>query len=400
MGRGVSGQRLQVNPYLRRVPGSATHAFVQTDPSRVFELSPDTYTLLAEFTTPQTIKDIVGEIDESVAAIFVQLCDLRILVPVGGELGPRPPRRSPPTVPLCGAPTWPEDHVEAQLEAGAVVVLGARFDDHTLPEYARGAAAGPEAIRQASAGYPLRERLDDGRSLGLFDLDLGRRLLAGARVYDAGDLRGFPGCTWDEYASALTAELKAIDARGGRVLLLGGDHSVSLPALLARPAPFALLHIDAHTDAAHLRYQGDLHHGNFLRHAARLGALRQIVSLGIRGFQDTPPEIEGVPYLARSPTQLRGLDDDALVALLAPDLPVYVSVDIDALDPAVAPATPAPEPGGFAIAELRRLLRVCLRDRHVVGADLVEVQGGRDGSALTAKAALLLAVDLMDLLAR
>ena len=64
MGRGVSGQRLQVNPYLRRVPGSATHAFVQTDPSRVFELSPDTYTLLAEFTTPQTIKDIVGEIDE------------------------------------------------------------------------------------------------------------------------------------------------------------------------------------------------------------------------------------------------------------------------------------------------------------------------------------------------
>jgi arginase family enzyme len=404
MGRAIVGQRLQVNPYLRRVPGSATHAFVQTDPSRVFELTPDTFTLLAEFTTPRTIEEVIGELrepgdpddpDDPVAAIFAQLCELRILVPIGGELGPRPLRRTPPTVPLCGAPTWPED----QAEPGAVVVLGARFDDHTLPDYARGAAAGPTAIRHASAAYPLRERLEDGRSLGLFDIDAGRRLLAGARVHDAGDLCGFPGCTWDEYAGALATELRAIAARGGRTLLLGGDHSVSLPALLARTDPFVLLHIDAHTDAAPLRYRGDLHHGNFLRHAALGGNLRQIVNLGVRGFQDIPPDIEGVPYLARSPLQLRSLGDDTLVGLLAPDLPVYVSVDIDALDPAVAPATPAQEPGGFTLSELRRLLRVCLAGRQVVGADLVEVQGDRDGSTLTARAALLLVVDLMDMLA-
>lgn len=396
MDRTLTGLRLQVNPYLRRVPGSAVHAFVQTDPSRVFELTPDTFTLLAEFTAPHTIAELLGEPDEALLAVFTQLCELRVLVPVGGELGPRPLRRSPAATTLCGAPTWPED----QAEPGAVVVLGACFDDHTLPGYARGAASGPHAVRQASAGHPLRERVEDGRSLGLFDIDAGRRLLAGARVHDAGDVHGFPGCTWAEYAATLGAELRAIADRGGRVLLLGGDHSVALPALLAHDRPFALLHFDAHTDVAPLRWRGDLHHGNFLRHAAAAAPLRQIVSLGVRGLQDIPGDVEGVPYLARSPECLRGLSSDALAGLLAPDLPVHVSVDIDVLDPSVAPATPAIEPGGLTLAELRRLLRACLRGREVVGADLVEVQGDRDGTTLTARAALLLAVDLLDLLAR
>lgn len=396
MGRGLRDERLQVNPYLRRVAGSATHAFVATDPSRVFALTPDTFTLLEAFTRPRAVAEVVGEPDDAVAAIFDQLRDLRILVPVGGELGPRPPRRGPAAATLCGVPVWPEGHVEP----GAVVVLGARYDDHTLPEYGRGAAAGPDAIRRASAAYPLRERLGDGRTLGLYDIDAGRRLVADARVFDAGDLSGFPGCTWDEFAAATSAELGALHARGARVLLLGGDHSVTLPALLAQPAPFALLHVDAHTDAAPLRWRGDLHHGNFLRHAAAAAPLRQIVALGTRGLQDIPSEVEGVPYLARSPAMLRGLPGDAVAGLLPPDLPVYVSVDIDALDPSVAPATPAREPDGFSLGELRRLLRACLRGRACVGADLVEVQGEREGTALTAQAALLLAVDLMDLLAR
>jgi arginase family enzyme len=396
MDRSLTGLRLQVNPYLRRVPGSAVHAFVQTDPSRVFELTPDTFTLLTEFTSPHSIAELLGEPDDAVLEVFAQLLELRVLVPDGGELGPRPRSRRPPATTFCGAPTWPED----QAEPGAVVVLGACFDDHTLPEYARGAASGPHAIRQASTGHPLRERLEDGRSLGLFDLDAGRRLLAGARVYDAGDLSGFPGCTWTEYAADLTAELRAIAARGGRTLLLGGDHSVSLPALLARAEPFALLHFDAHTDVAPLCWHGDLHHGNFLRHAAAAAPLRQLVSLGVRGLQDIPPDVEGVAYLARSPECLRGMSGEALAGLLAPDLPVYVSVDIDVLDPSVAPATPAIEPGGLTLAELRRLLRACLRGRTVVGADLVEIQGGHVGTTLTARAGLLLAVDLLDLLAR
>jgi agmatinase len=419
MGRVDTGERLQVNPHLRRIPGSPTQAFLQTDPTRVFGLTPDTFVLLEEFTQPRTIAECLGDdhLEGPIDQLFRQLLELRLLVPPGGDLGPTDLTLRPTLPRLCDAPPWPhaaadppslDPSLEPELdgprappsEQRPVVVLGACYDDNTLPGYPRGAAGGPALLRRISAAHPLRERLSDGSALGLYDLDLGRRLLAGARVYDAGDLASAPGVHWSTYAAALTHELTALHRRGARVILIGGDHSVTLPALTAHREPFALLHLDAHTDAALPRHAGDLHHGNFLRRAAATCPIRQIIALGVRALQDIPPEIEGVPYRALSPAQLRRCDDRALAALLPADLPCYVSVDLDALDPAVAPATPAAEPDGLSLAHARHLIRACVGERPLLGADLVELQAGHSAADLSARAALRLVLDLMDLLAR
>lgn len=390
--------RIQVNPLLVRVPGSETAAFLRSDRLTTFELTPDTFEFLAGFLAPRRVDEVLAAYGDEVAALIERLVALRILVPEGGALGERRLRVEPVASRLCAAPIWLED----QEAEGAVVVLGARSDDLTLASHPRGAAAGPPALRQASAAYPIEPSLVDGRAIGLYDPDLGRHLLRGARLLDAGDLAPLPGAAWSEFAAALGATIAGIVGVGARPFVIGGDHAVSLPVIeaVAARGPIGVLHFDAHTDAAPLRHDGELHHGNVMRHVAALPQVRHLVTCGVRGFQDIPERLGDAAYVARTPTQLRALADAELAALLRPDLPYYVTFDVDALDPTIMPATGVPEPEGLGLAEARRLLRVMIGGRAVVGADLVEVQGTHGQIQLAARAAFQVAAELIDLLAR
>jgi len=403
MGRSTLTRRLQVNPDLIRVPGSATHAFLRSDPRRSFELTPDTFELLGRLREPHMLAEVLGQPDDATLAIVDELVELEILHVEGPRAAPRPTLR-PQSQRLCGASAW----LGEPLRAGAVIVVGAPFDDLTPAPHPRGAASGPALIRRASAPFPLEPSLRTGAVIGLYDIDLGRNLMAGVDLLDAGDLPPLAGAPASAYLEALSAELRGILDAGARPLLLGGDHSVSAAAIdalvesliAAGRGPIGIFHVDAHTDAAAVRWPGELHHGNVLRAIARRPEVVDITCVGARGFQNIPEELEGTPYRALSPSILRAADPSALAGLLREDIPYYVTVDIDALDPSVAPATGVLEPDGLGLGELRHLLRTMLGAREVLGADLCEVHGEGPGAELTGKAAFQITVELVDLLAR
>jgi agmatinase len=185
------------------------------------------------------------------------------------------------------------------------------------------------------------------------------------------------------------------------VLGLGGDHLVSLPLLEAHFAHYgrmALLHFDAHSDTWEHHEGEPLHHGTMFFKAARDGLIEpaRSVQIGIR----TPNQTHGFNVLDMN--ALQGLDSAGIAARIVAvtqGLPIYLTVDIDALDPAFAPATGTPVVGGLSTAELRSVLHR-LYGLDVVGADVVEVAPHYEGPAqITALAAATIAQDLLHLLA-
>jgi len=193
-----------------------------------------------------------------------------------------------------------------------------------------------------------------------------------------------------------------------RTLLLGGDHAMTLGALraLARHyGPLGLLHLDAHPDAAEGAAWGtDIHHGTWVRQALAEGLLdpRRVVQAGLRAPRFDDDErvfLAAAGVRMWSPADLR----DPLLALrLKEDLaqvgegPAYVSIDLDALDPVIAPAVAEPVPGGLSLGEALRLVHGTRGwDRPWVGADLMELAPGLEGGEASARVAAHLALHLL-----
>ena len=189
-------------------------------------------------------------------------------------------------------------------------------------------------------------------SEGLPDLESGHRLLQAIALADAGDLATEPGCTWEQFAGALTERMHILGERA-KLLLLGGDHSVTLPALRAlaeRHPKFGLLHFDAHGDFGTTQQRDPITHANVMRHALAMPQVAKLVQVGVRGFQTLPSQSER--YRRFTAGQVHE-DPGSIPEVLDDSLPWYVSVDIDVLDPALAPATGAPEPDGLDLRQMR-----------------------------------------------
>ncbi|MGB1016261.1 MAG: arginase family protein [Nannocystaceae bacterium] len=386
----------QVNPDLVRVAGTMK-AFLRSEPERTLELTPDTFKLLSFFARPRPLTDLLADPSPDQRSVMDQLVALKLLWvcdPQSGRAQTPPPQRRPTHPTFASTPTW----FKGQSNEHAIVLLGAPFDNHTLPGYLRGSAFGPRAIRAASSRFHLAPNLSDGRHSGIVEAEHGRTLAARGTLLDAGDLLLAPGITSQAYFTALTGELRQIRASGARGLMLGGDHSLTLAAIKAFDGQrIGILHIDAHTDFGPIRYANDLHHGNVMRHVHERPGVEDIVLCGIRGLQVRPStEVEG--HRAYSPQQWRRLEAEARANILQPDLPYYVSIDIDALDPGVAPATSVPEPDGFGLLELRELLREILTGVEVIGGDLTELSGSHPDTERTAQAGLQLLFELIDLM--
>jgi len=254
-------------------------------------------------------------------------------------------------------------------------LLGVPWDEHS--SFLRGAASAPAAVRAALRSPSTNLSTESG-------LDLGED----PRFTDAGDLEIPPG---EAAVGAIEHGAARLLASGARVLALGGDHAVSYPLLRAHAAHHAgltLVHLDAHPDLY------DVFEGDRLSHAcpfARIleeGLVRRLVQVGIRtsnAHQRAQAErfgVESVPMADWHP----GFVVEA-------DSPVYVSVDLDVLDPAFAPGVSHPEPGGLSTREVIGLLQR-LRGR-VIGADVVELNPARDPEGLTARVAAKLAKELL-----
>lgn len=254
-----------------------------------------------------------------------------------------------------------------------VTVLGVPLDHHS--SYARGTAAGPAALRGALGSSHWHNTTE-------LELDLDGRPWT-----DAGDM------TLDESTpmSAIADAARAASADGSKLLALGGDHSISAPLLRAaadRHGPLTVVHIDAHTDLYEdLDGDPDSHGSPFAR-AFEAGSIGRLVQIGVRTL-----EREQRRQVDRYGVELITMRDHPRE--LPGDLsgPVYVSLDIDALDPAFAPGVSHCEPGGMSTRELLDLIHAL--PAGVVAADLVELNPMRDINGMTACVAAKLFRELL-----
>ncbi|WP_169951018.1 agmatinase [Microbispora sp. H11081] len=275
-----------------------------------------------------------------------------------------------------------------------VAVVGVPFDSGV--SYRPGARFGPSAVREAS------------RLLRPYHPGLDVSPFAAAQVADAGDIACNP---FDIRAAVETIEEAAsgLTENGTRLVTVGGDHTIALPLLraaAARHGPVALLHFDAHLDTWDTYFGAEYTHGTPFRRAAEEGVLdtEALCHVGIRGPLYAKQDLEedrrlGFGIVTSADVMRRGVDEvaDALRARIG-GRPLYVSVDIDVLDPAHAPGTGTPEAGGLTSRELLEILRG-LAGCDLVGADVVEVSPPYDHAEITSIAASHVAYDLIGLLA-
>ena len=255
-----------------------------------------------------------------------------------------------------------------------VALVGVPWDEHS--SFLRGAAGAPPLIRAAMRSPASNLSTESG-------LDLG----SDTRFRDAGDLVIPPG---DAGLSAIERGIAAIVATGARILALGGDHAISYPVVRAQAARYpglTLVHFDAHPDLY------DEFAGDRLSHACPFARIMEeklvsrLVQIGIRTLN--APQRAQVERFGVELVEMKDFRPDLVVEA---EGPIYVSVDLDGLDPAFAPGVSHPEPGGLSTRDVIGVVQR-LRGR-VVGADVVELNPLRDAGGITAAVAAKLAKEL------
>ncbi|KAI2627363.1 Arginase/deacetylase [Hypomontagnella submonticulosa] len=283
--------------------------------------------------------------------------------------------------------------------------IGAPFDTGT--SYRPGARFGPSGIRQGSRRLNL---------YGGYNVPLDTNPFNGwAKVLDCGDI---PVTSYDNvwalkqieeghYNILSRAPKSAADRPGPskkgktlpRVITLGGDHTITLPLLRSinrAYGPVSVIHFDSHLDTWRPKVFGgspsevaSINHGTYFYHASREGLLANDsnVHAGIRTTLSGPSDYENDGYCGFEIVEAREIDTigtDGIIKKIVDRVgtsnPVYLSLDIDTLDPAFAPATGTPETGGWSTRELRTILRG-LQDVNLIAADIVEVAPAYDTNA-------------------
>lgn len=281
-----------------------------------------------------------------------------------------------------------------QVTSADIAVVGVPFD--TGVSYRPGARFAPAAVREASR---LLRPYHPGLDFSPFE---------SAQVVDAGDIVCNPfniGKAITEIQEQATGLLDT----GARLVTVGGDHTIALPllrAVAAKHGPVALLHFDAHLDTWDTYFGEPYTHGTPFRRAVEEGILdtSALSHVGTRGPLYGRADLSedkrlGFGIVTSADVMRRGVDEviEALRDRIG-DRPLYVSIDIDVLDPAHAPGTGTPEAGGMTSRELLEILRG-LAGTNLVSADVVEVAPAYDHAEMTSVAASHVAYDLVTLLA-
>ena len=307
-----------------------------------------------------------------------------------------------PDITFLGVP--PCDLDDPGSYGGAdVVVVGAPFDGGT--SHRPGTRFGPQAIRMTDylphdgSRPSLALRTD-----GLVDL----------RVLDAGDVEMPPGDI-ERALGALEAAVERVTRAGALPLVLGGDHSIAFAdakgvANVLGHGRVSMIHFDAHADTGDIEFGSLWGHGQPMRRLIESGALRgdRFLQVGLRGYWPPP---ETLAWMAEQSMRsyemteigVRGLADCLTEAFgIATDDcdGVFLSVDIDVCDPAHAPGTGTPEPGGLSARELLDAVRRICLELPVVGVDVVEVSPPYDSADITAALANRVVLEALSALAR
>ena len=281
----------------------------------------------------------------------------------------------------------------AAIEAD-IAILGVPFDG--MASMRPGCRQAPRALREASARFGWLG--EPGGSRGFFDIGSGRILLAGQRMVDAGDVDVSldDGITRER----ITDHARRILASGALLASIGGDHSVSFPLISAfeRYGPLTVVLVDAHLDYRDVFLGLKFTNNSPFRRVRELPFVKRIVTVGARGLKSTNAEYmdslrHGNLIFTAEAVADRGA---ASIAAEIGDLgSYYVSLDIDGLDPSIAPGTESPEASGLTFRQARDLLRALGRQGKPVGVDLVEVNPYLDHAELTQHISVQLLIEAL-----
>jgi agmatinase len=271
----------------------------------------------------------------------------------------------------------------AELEGFDVAIVGAPMDE--LVSDIPGTRLAPRAIRGAGfgPGRHLEARIDP---------------FAHLRVVDFGDAPVVPADPRASHA-AIEATVGQVLAAGAMPVVLGGDHSITEPAVRACAAvhgPVGMVHFDTHTDTGAEVFGVELSHGTPMRHLVDEGHVvgARYAQIGLRGYWPGEAEFawqaeHGITSLFMHDVRDLGIREVVRLAIAAVGAgPTYLTVDVDVLDPAFVPGTGTPEPGGMTVVDLLLAVRTAAAELDLIGVDVVEVipsaVGSADYSALVA----------------
>ena len=290
---------------------------------------------------------------------------------------------------------WITDPEELRRRAVDVAIIGAPFDDGV--SHRPGARFGPRAIREAQY-----------TSGSIHSLQLDVDAFEVLTVVDAGDANIVPA--WIERGHAMIyRKVREVAGTGAIPIILGGDHSITWPAATAvaevrRPGTIGIVHFDAHADTATDTFGVLASHGTPMRRHIESGAVkgRNFVQVGLRGYWPSRETFDwmkeqGLRWHFMREIEERGAEAVA-EALDGPDA-IYLSLDIDVIDPGMAPGTGTPEPGGMLTREVLRAVRQIVGAVELAGMDIVEVSPPYDHAETTAMVANRAALEAISALA-
>ncbi|MSO92464.1 MAG: agmatinase [Rhodospirillales bacterium] len=272
-----------------------------------------------------------------------------------------------------------------------IAILGAPFDQAVT--FRPGARFGPRAIRDAALRYAFFPA-----GTGYWDMRTETWRIT-RRVVDCGDTDVVP-LDADKCFTNLTHAVRQIRKKGAFPVVLGGDHSITLPILQAfdDAGKITLVHFDAHTDYRDHVGGQRIGHAQVIRRVCELDYITRAVSLGIRAIRTEPGDVRDI--VRRGNTIIPAWDIHRMpIAEIVSKLPsgerVYVTFDIDAMDPSIAPGTGTTEVGGLFYEQARALLQAVCERNEIVGFDMVEVNPMIENIQLTGLLAAQLTLDFL-----
>ena len=273
------------------------------------------------------------------------------------------------------------------MDTADLVVLGITYDLATTGR--AGTRHGPQGVRMASANLRWEEKRWPWSFNAMDRLN----------VIDYGDLEFAPGESQSMIDTVVEA-VGGIHARGKKTLSIGGDHFVTMPLLRAvhqQRGPVALVHFDANTDT--YKESSEFDHGGMFYFAPQEGLIdtAHSIQLGIR-TEYNPQDHQFQVIDGAAVNDMATTDIVAAIKQRVGDMPVYLTFDIDCLDPAYAPGTGTPVAGGITTDKALKIIRG-LQGLNLVGADVVEVSPAYDHAEITSLAAATIGLELIYLMA-
>jgi agmatinase len=221
-------------------------------------------------------------------------------------------------------------------------------------------------------------------------------VLKGKHWVDAGDVPVMPTVA-AQTNDKITEMVRKIRAKGAFPIILGGDHSLTFPVLRALDVPVTVIHFDAHLDTWN-GAPGNLDHASWVNRAAKLAQVKKVVQIGQRGLandEEAMTNARKAHTFVITSEQIHRQGVEWALAQVAPSENIYITFDVDVMDPTLAPGTGTLEPDGLSFVEIDALLKGVTAKGRLVGMDIVEVNPMRDGSTRTEQTAIRLLIDTL-----